>query len=142
MTAPNNIDRFLQAQNGVYETALKEIRSGRKVSHWMWFIFPQIKGLGSSETAIFYGIQDLKEAADYLRHETLGSRLIQMSNALLELSGNDPVQIFGRVDSLKLRSSMTLFSLVEDADPVFQEVIDIFFAGVKDEATIQLAAGK
>ena len=138
MDTKNNLLRFLEAQNEDFEIALKEIKNGRKTSHWMWYIFPQIKGLGQSETSKYYAIKDRREAQDFLHHDILGSRLVEISNALLTLRTNDPVKVFGHIDSVKLKSSMTLFSLIENSNPVFQEVLDKYFDGEKDENTIQL----
>jgi len=138
MTTKNNLSRFLDAQSGDYTTALKEVRSGRKTGHWMWYIFPQIRGLGFSETSMFYAIQSQGEATAYLNHEILGPRLVEICTALLGLQTNNPVEIFGSVDSLKLQSSMTLFSLLEPTEPVFQKVLDKFYGGKKDPNTIRL----
>lgn len=133
-----NLKRYLDAQTGVYESALKEIGNGRKIGHWMWYIFPQIRGLGFSETSMFYAVQSQGEATAYLNHEILGPRLVEICTALLGLQTNNPVEIFGSVDSLKLQSSMTLFSLLEPTEPVFQKVLDKFYGGKKDPNTIQL----
>ena len=138
MAPTDNLARFLDAQTNTYEAALKEIKSGRKTSHWMWFIFPQIAGLGLSETARFYAIRNEKEAAEYLAHPVLGTRLIEISTALVGLSTNNAIEVFGSIDSMKLKSSMTLFSLSENAHPVFQKVLDKFFDGKKDEKTVAL----
>lgn len=132
------LDRFIKAQERDYETALAEIRGGRKRSHWMWYIFPQVKGLGYSEMAQHYGIAGLEEAEAYLQHPVLGKRLLEISHALLALPGNNATQIFGSPDDLKLRSSMTLFALVPEADSVFGAVLDKFYAGKKDQATVDL----
>jgi uncharacterized protein (DUF1810 family) len=134
----NNLQRFISAQEGDYETALKEIRSGRKRSHWMWYIFPQIDGLGFSDMAKRYGIKDLTEAAQYLEHPLLGSRLIEISQALLELPGNNATEIMGSPDNLKLHSSMTLFSLIPATNPVFDAVLKKFFKGQQDNGTLRL----
>jgi uncharacterized protein (DUF1810 family) len=134
----SNLKRFLDAQAGDYTTALSEIRAGRKRSHWMWYIFPQIGGLGYSEMAKRYAISGLPEAADYLAHPVLGPRLIEISQALLSLPGNNATAVMSSPDDIKLRSSMTLFSLVPGADPVFEAVIRKFFRGEKDKATLQL----
>ena len=133
-----NPEKFIEAQQGDYAIALAEIKAGRKQSHWMWYIFPQVLGLGYTSTSIQYAIKDLDEATAYLNHEVLGKRLIEISNAALVLETNDAKEIFGSTDSMKLRSSMTLFSLVPNADKVFQLVLDKFFNGRKDERTIQL----
>jgi uncharacterized protein (DUF1810 family) len=138
MSTTYNLERFLEAQKGVFEIALEEIKKGRKVSHWMWFIFPQIKGLGLSEMAKHYAIANLKEAGEYLQHSVLGKRLVEISTELIKHSDTTAAEIFGSVDSMKLRSSMTLFSLAEGADPVFQNVIDMFFGGKEDERTMKL----
>jgi uncharacterized protein (DUF1810 family) len=132
------MNRFLEAQEKNYATALSEIRHGRKETHWMWYIFPQIQGLGHSVPSQYYAIKDLKEATTFLHHPLLGSRLIRISKAVLDLPGNDPTKIFGSPDDLKLRSSMTLFSLVKDADPVFRRVLDKYFKGAKDPKTMKL----
>jgi len=108
------------------------------MSHWMWFIFPQIKGLGYSETARFYAIKSLDEASNYLHHPVLGKRLVEISSELLHLTTNDAAAVFGSVDAMKLKSSMTLFSLVKNSNPVFQKVLDKFFDGMKDHKTIEL----
>ncbi|MBQ2909539.1 MAG: DUF1810 domain-containing protein [Bacilli bacterium] len=133
-----NLDRFVSAQEHCYERALEEVKSGRKESHWMWFIFPQILGLGMSDTAIFYSINDIGEAKLYLEHEVLGPRLVEISKELLELDTDDPVDVFGDIDALKLNSCMTLFDYVSDDENVFSEVIEKFYNGQKDEKTLQL----
>lgn len=131
-----NLQRFISAQETDYSTALSEIIKGKKQSHWMWYIFPQIEGLGFSETSKFYAIKDLKEAEEYLKHPVLGRRLVEISSELLKLKINNAHQIFGSPDDMKLHSSMTLFSLITGADPVFQNVLNKFFEGKKDERTI------
>ena len=138
MSTDYNLERFIDAQQSDYAIALSEIKAGRKQSHWMWYIFPQVLGLGYTSTSITYGISNLDEAAAYLNHEVLGKRLIEMSNALLALETNDAHKVLGSPDNMKLRSSLTLFSLVPGADNVFQEVLDKFFNGRKDERTLQL----
>ena len=132
------LSRFLDAQNQVYLKALEEIRKGCKTSHWMWYIFPQVAGLGHSDTAKFYAIKDLQEATDYLNHPVLGKHLIEIASALLEIEGKSAVEIFGSPDDLKLCSSMTLFANVEEAHPVFIEVLDKYFNGQPDKLTLQL----
>jgi uncharacterized protein (DUF1810 family) len=134
----NELIRFLDAQNQMYLKALSEIKNGRKVSHWMWFIFPQLDGLGSSETAKFYAIKNLEEAAAYFHHPVLGKHLIEISKELLNISGKEAIDIFGTPDDIKLRSSMTLFSQVENVDPVFEKVLDKYFNGAPDDLTLQL----
>ena len=142
MANPNNdkydLKRFIEAQESDYSIALAEIKGGKKQSHWMWYIFPQVMGLGYTGTSITYGIKDLDEAAAYLNHEVLGKRLVEISNILLTLETNDAYKVFGGTDTMKLRSSMTLFSLVPGADKVFQLVLDKFFKGEQDERTLQL----
>ncbi|MBO3271001.1 DUF1810 domain-containing protein [Hymenobacter defluvii] len=133
-----NLTRFLDAQKADYQTALSEIKNGRKRSHWMWYIFPQIQGLGFSETSRFYAVRDAAEAEAYLAHPVLGSRLLEISNALLTLSASNATSVFGSPDDLKLKSSMTLFASLPKADPVFQAVLDKFFNGTKDDKTLQL----
>jgi uncharacterized protein (DUF1810 family) len=140
MTDQNNLTRFLEAQEHVFATALQEIQNGRKTGHWMWYIFPQISGLGSSETSRFYAIKDMTEAKQYLNHPVLGQRLIEITSELLNLGASDPAAIFGNIDSLKLKSSMTLFSLLEDSSPVFQKVLDKYFDGKKDINTIRIVS--
>ncbi|WBO86191.1 DUF1810 domain-containing protein [Hymenobacter yonginensis] len=135
---PANIQRFLDAQQRDYATALSEIRAGRKRSHWVWYIFPQLQGLGYSETARFYAIQSRQEAEAYLHHPVLGPRMREISAVLLMLDGTDATRIMGSPDDLKLRSSMTLFAALEGADPVFQQVLDKFFGGEPDEKTLQI----
>jgi uncharacterized protein (DUF1810 family) len=130
--------RFLEAQNQMYLQALAEVRNGKKLSHWMWFIFPQLKGLGLSETAIFYAIADLEEAEAYLSHPVLGKHLIEISGALLQIEGKTATEIFGTPDDMKMRSSMTLFSKVKDANPVFIEVLQKYFYGSQDTYTEEL----
>lgn len=138
MIAETNLKRFLDAQATDYDRALAEIKNGHKQSHWMWYIFPQIAGLGVSETARFYAIKDLQEAHAYLEHPVLGSRLIEISKALLGVEGKTANQILGSIDELKLRSSMTLFSALTNTNPVFQAVIDKFFDGQDDPKTRSL----
>lgn len=134
----DGLERFVKAQENSYQTALKEIRSGRKRSHWMWFIFPQIAGLGRSGTAQYYAIRDLEEAKAYLEDPVLGSNLKEISQALLEVDSNDAEAVMGWPDNLKLRSSMTLFALARPDCPVFQKVLDKFYGGEKDEKTVKL----
>ena len=134
-----DLSRFLKAQEQDYEQALREIRSGRKRSHWMWYIFPQIQGLGFSPTAQYYAIRDLQEARDYLAHPVLGARLKEISSALLDLNGLSASEIFGYTDDLKLRSSMTLFRMADLNEPVFLEVLEKYYDGKPDARTVELA---
>jgi uncharacterized protein (DUF1810 family) len=135
---PHDLNRFLDAQRDTYATALAEIRAGRKRSHWMWFVFPQFDGLGFSATSRHYAIKSLDEARDYLKHPVLGSRLIECCEALLALEGRSADEIFGSVDEMKLRSSATLFAHVSPAGSMFEGVLDRYFAGERDDATIRL----
>lgn len=133
----SSLDRFLVAQEHSYDTALHEIRAGRKRSHWMWYIFPQIAGLGMSYTAQLYSIQDIGEARDYIDHPVLGARLIEISRALLTLDSSDATAVMGYPDDLKLCSCMTLFKQVSD-DPVFGAVLDKFYGGRADTRTLAI----
>ena len=133
-----NLQRFIDAQKNSYATALNEIRNGCKESHWMWYIFPQIAGLGFSETSQFYAIRDLTEATMYFQHELLGKRLLEISQALLDLDTDNAYEIFGSPDDIKLCSSMTLFAQVQNVPPVFKNVLDKFFNGKADNKTLQL----
>ncbi|MCX2454201.1 DUF1810 domain-containing protein [Pedobacter sp. PLR] len=135
---PHHLERFLSAQKSTYQTALNELEAARKQSDWMWFIFPQIQGLGYSDLNKYYALTDLAEAAEYLNHRVLGPRLILMSNLLLELPTDQARQIFSSPDDLKLKSSMTLFSSVPGADPVFEKVLQKFFQGLKDHITLKI----
>lgn len=132
------LDRFLDAQRGDYAAALAEVRRGRKTSHWMWYIFPQIAGLGQNSTARYYSIRDLEEAREYYAHPVLGQRLREISGALLELRGSDPVAVFGGIDSMKLKSSMTLFAVAAPDDPLFQQVLDKYYGGERDALTLRI----
>lgn len=132
----SNLDRFIKAQENDYETALNEIENGHKQSHWIWYIFPQLQGLGFSSMSQYYGIKDEKEAIDYMNHPVLRERLLEISQALLSLDCNDPVRVMGYPDNLKLQSSMTLFSIVSK-EPVFQKVLDKFYDGQEDQSTLE-----
>ena len=138
-----DFSKFLDAQDDDYARALKEIKAGRKTSHWIWYIFPQLKDLGRSRTAQYYGIEDLDEARAYLENEILASRLKEISQALLDLPDTDAQKDMGsNVDAIKLRSSMTLFNLAEPTCEIFQKVLDKYFDGQRDENTVALCAGK
>ncbi len=132
------LDKFLKAQETTYQKAFNEIQAGKKTSHWIWFIFPQLSGLGSSENSKYYSISNLEEARFYLEHPILGSRLVSISEILLKLPTSDAHKILGSPDDMKLKSCMTLFSMIPQSDPVFGKVLDKFFDGKKDEKTIQL----
>jgi len=138
MPLEKSLDRFIEAQETDYQVALSEVKNGKKQSHWMWYIFPQIEGLGHSETSKLYAIKDLKEAEDFLQHPVVGKRLIEISNELLKLDNDDANDIFGSPDDLKLQSSMTLFSSLTNTHPVFQLILEKFFKGARDEKTLQL----
>lgn len=133
-----NLERFRKAQSHEYETALAEIKNGRKESHWIWYIFPQLKELGYSSTAKYYGLDGRREAEVYLKDDVLRTRLIEISEALLSLDSSDPLEVMGYPDNLKLRSSMTLFALVSPETGVFSRVLDKFYHGEKDEKTVSL----
>ena len=138
MKDSHDLERFIEPQDHTYFMALQEIQNRRKVGHWMWFIFPQLRGLGASAMADYYGIQDLNEARAYLHHPVLGKRLIKITHVLLDQPCRDPHQIFGFPDDLKLRSSMTLFSKANPKVTVFQEVLDAFYNGELDFKTLRL----
>lgn len=131
-----DLSRFIRAQESDYRQALAEIRNGRKNSHWIWYIFPQLKGLGHSPMSEYYGIQDLNEAKAYLADPILGARLKELCQALLSLETNDALQVMGCPDNIKLRSSMTLFDAATESEDVFQRVLDKFFDGEKDRITL------
>ena len=136
---PHDLSRFLEAQEGVYERALAEIKGGRKRSHWMWFIFPQLDGLGSSPTAKRYAIRGRAEAEAYLAHPVLGPRLVACAEAAAGVPGSpSALDVFGSPDDLKLRSSATLFACVSPRGSVFDRVLDRYFGGERDPATVRL----
>lgn len=134
------LDRFVSAQARDFETALSEIQGGRKRSHWMWYIFPQIRGLGMSSTAQYYGIRDLDEARGYLLHPVLGANLRRICGALLALRGSDATALLGYPDDLKLCSCMTLFEAAAPEEPIFGRVLDKYYRGARDRWTMQLLA--
>jgi uncharacterized protein (DUF1810 family) len=138
MTSEHSLQRFLDAQEEAYPQALAEIKQGQKRSHWMWYIFPQIQGLGFSSTSKYYALQDAREAEAYLQHPLLGSRLIQLCEELLRLPENNANRIFGSPDDLKLKSCLTLFSSVPQSRPIFQAVLDKFFKGQPDTQTLRI----
>lgn len=137
----DGLKRFLEAQICDYDRALQEIKNGYKQTHWMWYIFPQLKELGRSTTAKYYGIADIEEARQYLAHPVLGTRLKEISAVLLTLDTNDPYSVMGGIDGLKLCSSMTLFAEIEGLDSVFGKVIQKFYNGCLDAKTIELLHG-
>ena len=138
MNPEDGIERFISAQQDTYARALEEIRSGRKQSHWMWFVFPQIRGLGFTDYNVYFGLKDLDEAREYLNDPVLGKRLVEISQAVLGLNGKTALEIFGKPDQRKLRSCMTLFSRIADADPVFGKVLQKYYGGILDEKTISI----
>ena len=133
-----DISRFTDAQMRSYPTALAEIKRGRKMSHWMWYIFPQVSGLGFSPTAQYYSISGLEEAREYLSDDYLRSNLLEISFALLQLPGNDAESVLGWPDCLKLRSCMTLFKYAAPNEPVFQQVLDKYYDGRDDQRTLDI----
>ena len=135
---PYRLDRFIEAQEGDYENALAEIRAGRKRSHWMWYVFPQFTGLGSSPTSIEYAIKSREEAKQYLAHPVLGRRLVECAEAVLRIDNRSAHEIFGSPDDMKLRSSATLFASVSPEGSVFHRLIDKYFEGKPDVRTIEL----
>ena len=135
-----NIDlsRFVEAHKQSYETALKEIKNGHKYSHWMWYIFPQIQGLGKSSTSRYYAIKNSGEALAFLNDAYLGGHLIEISQVLMQLDSDNPTEIFGKPDDMKLRSCMTLFASVSDDNSIFHQVINKYFDGKPDKRTLAI----
>jgi uncharacterized protein (DUF1810 family) len=133
----DNLVRFVQAQEDDYDQALAEIRSGRKLSHWMWYIFPQLEGLGFSATSRRYAIKSLAEAKAYLSHPVLGRRLVQCAEATLGVQGRSALEIFGTPDDMKLHSCSTLFAYVSPAGSVFDRLLDMYFQGRRDAQTLR-----
>lgn len=139
---PHDLSRFLRAQEGVYATALAEIRRGRKRTHWMWYIFPQYVGLGFSATSMRYAIKSVAEAKDYLDHAVLGPRLIECAEAAVAVDARSAREIFGSPDDLKLRSSATLFAVVSPGGSVFERLLEKYFNGERDASTLALLAAE
>ncbi len=139
MDDPHDLHRFVAAQSGVYETALEELRRGRKRTHWMWFVFPQLAGLGSSPMAQRYAISGLAEAEAYLRHPLLGPRLVECAQALLAIEGRSAREVLGSPDDLKLRSCATLFALVAPGGSPYERLLEKYYAGERDAATLRLS---
>lgn len=137
-----NLDRFRVSQQTFYATALAEIQSGHKQSHWVWYIFPQLKGLGHSENAQYYGIENIEEARAFLQDKTLRANLLEITNALLGLESNDAEWVMGWPDNLKLQSCMTLFELAEPSISVFQKVLKKYYNGEEDANTLRLIRGQ
>jgi uncharacterized protein (DUF1810 family) len=138
---PYDLDRFLDAQQDVYDAVLEELRRGRKSSHWMWFIFPQIAGLGQSQTSCHFAIGSLDEARAYLAQPALGARLRECAGIVLESQAGTAEQIFGSIDAKKLRSSMTLFQRASPDEALFAQVLERYFAGAADDATDAILGG-
>ena len=134
----SDLNRFLKAQEDTYINALEEIKTGKKRSHWMWFIFPQIRGLGQSKVSNYYAIQNFEEAVLYLENSLLKSRLLEISQALLELGVSNIEDVFGCIDTLKLKSSMTLFHMVDKTERVFMEVLRKYFHNELDQRTVKI----
>ena len=134
----DRLERFIEPQEQDYEQALKEIRNGRKVSHWIWYIFPQLRGLGKSYMSDYYGIRDLDEAKAFLQDPYLGKHLQEISEALLNLDNDNATQIMGRPDDMKLKSSMALFACADPENAVFEKVLEKFYNGHKDGRTLKM----
>ena len=134
----NSLDRFIQAQTLMYPSVLKQIQNGKKTSHWMWFMFPQLRGLGTSTMAHLYGISGLGEAKAYLAHPVLSGRLYELCGELLKHKDKTALEIFGDIDEMKLKSSMTLFALTSKEHTIFDEVLEFFFDGERDAITLKL----
>ena len=139
MATENILTKFITAQKEDFDMALSEIKNGHKQSHWIWYIFPQIAGLGRSATSEYYAIQNLSEAKMYLKNEYLHNNLLTICQALLDLETSDAKEVMGWIDAIKLKSSMTLFTLADSEEPVFKAVLDKFFCGELDEKTIEIA---
>lgn len=137
MVSSNNVSRFTEAQENTYSDALSEIRNGRKRTHWMWFIFPQIKGLGNTQMSIKYSMNDINEAIFYINHPILGNRLKEITGELLKIKDKSALDIFGSPDDKKLKSCMTLFSIVSQ-DSIFRQVLSQFFNSEKDGKTLDI----
>lgn len=137
----NSLDRFIKAQTNTYEIAINEIKNGKKRTHWMWFIFPQLRDLGMSSISRYYGLKGLDEAKAYLDHPVLSGRLYEACGELLKHKDKSAFDIFGDIDEMKLKSSMTLFALASEDYTIFDEVLRCFFDGEMDEATVKLING-
>lgn len=136
-----NLTRFINAQEMVYPRVLFELRNGRKRTHWMWFIFPQIDGLGNSSTTKHYAIKSIEEAKEYLNHPVLGKRLKECAAAVLAIEERSISEIFGHPDDQKLKSSLTLFESIADSDPIFTSLVDKYFNGERDSGTLTILSG-
>ena len=133
-----DLQRFISAQEHSYKTALSEIRNDKKVSHWIWYIFPQLKGLGCSQRSEYYGIENLDEAKSYLSHPILGARLLEVTEVLLKLDENDPLKVMGSPDDLKLKFCMTLFAYISEDGSIFHQVLEKYFDGSQNERTLSI----
>jgi uncharacterized protein (DUF1810 family) len=138
---PFDLNRFVDAQSKHYSCALAELRAGKKETHWIWYVLPQLRGLGSSSRAIFYGIGSEQEAEAYLAHAVLGPRLRECVAAMNALDGLSAVQVLGQIDAAKFRSCLTLFRFIDPGEVVFREALDKFFAGLPDQASLDLLSG-
>jgi len=134
----HNLNRFISAQEKVYETVIKELKNGKKQTHWMWYIFPQIDGLGTSQTSKYYAIKSREEAQQYLNHPVLGKRLLECADIVIALEGKSISEIFDFPDDLKLKSSMTLFAHIAKPGSIFARIIDKYFEGKKDVTTLDI----
>lgn len=142
MDTAYNLNRFLEAQKSTYQKALAEIKNGQKESHWMWFIFPQIAGLGFTDYNIFYAIKNIEEAQAYYNHPILGKRLIEISEAIHLVQNKTSLEILGKPDTRKLKSCMTLFNYLPNPNPIFQAVLNKFYQGQQDKRTIEILKTK
>ena len=133
----HSLERFVDAQERMYERALEEVKSGKKLSHWIWYIFPQLKGLGMSGNSYYYGIDDLEEARAYLKHPVLGARLREITSVFLDSVGKNAQDVFGYLDAMKVRSCMTLFNEVSN-DDLFRKVLERYYSGLADEKTLAI----
>ena len=133
----HSLERFVDAQERMYNMALTEVKSGKKLSHWIWYIFPQLKGLGKSNNSIYYGIDDIEEAKAYLQHPILGARLREITSVFLGLTGKNAQDVFGYLDAMKVRSCMTLFNELAD-DDLFGKVLERYYSGLADEKTLAI----
>jgi uncharacterized protein (DUF1810 family) len=138
MNSDNILSRFLSAQQSIYPQVVKELQAGKKTSHWMWFIFPQINGLAQSSTAKHYSIKNIKEAKEFIEHPVLGKRLLECANILININNKTADDIFGYPDNLKLKSCITLFNYIASNQKVFAEVLQKYFAGDHDEKTLSI----
>lgn len=142
MNKTMGLERFLDAQANTYIIALEEVKNGRKMSHWMWYIFPQIVGLGTSSMSQYYGIRDINEARAYLKHSVLSARLIEITTELSKLTETNPTKIFGSIDAMKLKSCMTLFEFADEEGILFSKVLNKFYYGERDIRTLKIVGSK